>query len=57
MKGENNTWKRWWLRLAYVNLVLPLYINHSIDFLCKSMDWFLHNGNIGLNGKEDAWSM
>ena len=33
--------KRWWLRLAYFNLVLPLYRNRLIDLLCKSVDWFL----------------
>ena len=25
--------------------VLPSYRNLSIDLLCKSLDWFLHEGN------------
>ena len=54
MKGKNNIWKRWWLGLAYFNLVLPLYRNHPIDMLHKSVEWFLYNGSIGLNGKVDA---
>ena len=49
--------ERWWLRLAYFILVLPLYRNRPIDFLCKSADWFLYNGNTGLNGKVYAWLM
>ena len=55
MKGKNNIWKRWWLGLAYFNPVLPLYRNHPTDLLHKSVDWFLYNGNTGLNGKVDAW--
>ena len=27
--------------------VLPSYRNQSIDLLCKSIDWFLHEGNSG----------
>ena len=54
MKGWNNIWKRWWLGLAYFNLVLSLYRNHPIDLLHKSVKWFLYNGSIGLNGKVDA---
>ena len=27
---------------------LLVYRNRSIDSLCKSMDWFLHNSNAGL---------
>ena len=27
--------------------VLPSYRNQSIDLLCKSIDWFLHEGNTG----------
>ena len=49
--------ERWLLRLAYFNLVLPLYRNRPIDLLYKSVDWFLYNGNTGLNGKVYAWSM
>ena len=36
--------KRWCLVLA----VLPLYRNHLIDLLCKSVGWFLCRGNTGL---------
>ena len=43
--------------LAYFSLVLPLYRNRPIDLLCKSVDWFLYNGNTGLNGKVDVWLM
>ena len=43
------------LGLTYFNPVLPLYRNYTTDVLCKSVDWFLYNGNIGLNGKVDAW--
>ena len=43
--------------LAYFSLVLPLYRNRTIDLLCKSVDWFLYNGNTGLNGKVDVWLM
>ena len=42
------------LRLAYFNPVLPLYRNHPIDLLHKSVDWFLYNGNASVNGKVDA---
>ena len=55
MKGKNNIWKRWWLELAYFSRVLPLYRNHPIDLLHILMDWFLYNGNTGLNRKVDAW--
>ena len=55
MKGKNNKWERWWLRLAYFNPVLPLYRNHPIDLLHKSVDWFLYNNITGLNGKVNAW--
>ena len=42
--------------LACFSLVLPLYRNCTIDLLCKSLDWFLYNGNTtGLNGKVDVW--
>ena len=27
--------------------VLPSYRNQSIDLLCKSIDWFLYDGNTG----------
>ena len=27
--------------------VLPSYRNQSIDLLCKSIDWFLYEGNTG----------
>ena len=29
--------------------MLPLYRNQSIDLLCKSIDWFLFEGNTGTN--------
>ena len=29
--------------------VLPSYKNKSIDLLCKSMDWFLYEGNTGIS--------
>ena len=54
MKGENNIWRGWWLGLAYLNPVLPLYRNHPNDLIHKSVDWFLYNDNIALNGKVDA---
>ena len=28
--------------------VLPSYRNQSIDLLCKSIDWFLYEGNTGI---------
>ena len=43
--------------LDYYSLVLPLYRNHPIDLLYKSVDWFLYKGNTGLNGKVDIWLM
>ena len=43
--------------VAYFSLVLPLYRNRPIDLLFKSVDWFLYNGNTGLNGKVDVWLM
>ena len=42
---------------VYFSLVLQLYRNRHIDLLCKSVDWFLYNGNTGLNGKVDVWLM
>ena len=30
--------------------VLPSYRNQSNDLLCKSIDWFLHEGNPAFNG-------
>ena len=38
-------------------LVLPFYRNRPIDLLCKSVDWFLYNGNTDLNDKVDVWLM
>ena len=38
-------------------LVLPLYRNSPLDLLCKSVDWFLYNGNTDLNGKVDVCLM
>ena len=55
MIEKRNIWKRWWLGLAYFNPMLPLYRNHSIDLLHKSVDWFLYNDNTGLNGNVAAW--
>ena len=43
--------------LAYFSLVLSLHRNRPIGLLCKSVDWFLYNGNAGLNGKVDVWLM
>ena len=48
---RNNMWKRWCLRLA----VLPLYSNHLINLLCKTMRWFLCNGSTSL--KWQNWWM
>ena len=28
--------------------MLPSYRNQSIDLLCKSVDWFLYEGNTGI---------
>ena len=28
--------------------VLPSYKNQSTDLLCKSVDWFLYDGNTGI---------
>ena len=55
MKEKNNIWKRWWLGLAYFSPVLPLYRNHPINLLHTSVDWFIYNGNTGLNLKMDPW--
>ena len=55
MKVENNIWERWCLGIAYFNPVLQLYRNSPNDAFCKSVDWFLYNGNIDLKGKVDAW--
>ena len=55
MKEENNIWERWWLGLAYFNPVLTLYRSCPTDLLCKSVHWFLYNGNIGMNSKVDSW--
>ena len=55
MIEKRNIWKKRWLGLAYFNPMLPLYRNHPIDLLHKSVDSFLYNDNTGLNGKVDAW--
>ena len=55
VKRESNIRKKWWLGLAYFNPVLLLHRNHPIDLLHKTVDWFLYNGNTGLNWKVDAW--
>ena len=34
--------------LSIVLLVLSSYRNQSIDLLCKSIDWFLYEGNTGI---------
>ena len=31
-----------------LNPVLPSYRNQSIDLLCKSIEWFLYEGNTGI---------
>ena len=41
------------IRIDSLNLmpelpVLPSYRNQSIDLLCKSIDWFLYDGNFGI---------
>ena len=39
--------------------VLPSYRNQSTDFLCKSIDWFLYEGNTGtlwINLRFTVWS-
>ena len=55
IKRENKIWKRWRLGLRYFNPLLPLYRTCPINLLHKSVDWFLYNGNIGLNGKVKTW--
>ena len=35
------------LDLTHSVPVLPSYRNESIDLLCKSIDWFLYEGNTG----------
>ena len=34
-------------QLTHYVSVLPSYRNQSIDLLCKSIDWFLYEGNTG----------
>ena len=34
-------------KLTHEVQVLPSYRNQSIDLLCKSIDWFLYEGNTG----------
>ena len=55
MKGKNDIWKRWLLGLAEFSPVAPLYRKCPIDLLHMSVDWFLYNGNTGLNREVDAW--
>ena len=33
----------------FTTICIPSYINQSIDFPCKSTDWFQYGGNIALN--------
>ena len=35
-------------KLTHTTLMLRQYRNHSIDLECKSIDWFLYEGNIGM---------
>ena len=35
------------MRLTHYVPVLPSYRSQSIDLLCKSIDWFLYEGNTG----------
>ena len=35
-------------QLIHLMPVLPSYRNHPIDLLCKSIDWFLHEGNTNI---------
>ena len=37
--------------------VLPSYGNQSIDLLCKSIDWFLYEGTLELNGLICYWEL
>ena len=37
------------LILTHEMPVLPSYRNQPIDLLCKSIDWFLYEGNIGIS--------
>ena len=36
------------LNLTHQMPVLPSYKKQSIDFLCKSIDWFLYEGYTGV---------
>ena len=52
MKLLVRPWIAWYHRCNFMSLthkmpVFPSYRNQSIDFLCKSIDWFLYEGNTG----------
>ena len=31
-----------------LNVKVAIYRNHSIDLLCKLIDWFVYDGNFGV---------
>ena len=35
------------LALNPLSVSVPSYRNQSVDLLCKSIDWFLYDGNTG----------
>ena len=35
-------------KLTHLMPKLPSYRNHSTDLLCKSIDWFIYDGNYGV---------
>ena len=41
------------VRISLFQSSVPFYRNCPFDVLIKSVDWFLYNGNVGLNGKVD----
>ena len=43
LPNENQYYK-----LTFFMSVFPSYRNQSIDLQCKSIDWFLYEGNIGM---------
>ena len=48
-KVENNIRKRWCLRSAVL-----LHRDNTIDLLCKSMGWFIFNGNTSLKWQREC---
>ena len=43
----NSETKSWTSTLTHLVTVLPSYRNHSIDLLCKSIDWCLYGSSTG----------